>query len=142
MGVSSCHEDWLEMYNLYKDGTEKLIGRYCGMTTPGPMESNRGAIGVRILLHTDALGVYSGFKARYSFDVAKSIFGDCGGNVSSSNNGEILSPNFPLNYDSPSRGMPSKTCNWYINVRPNYNCSILKFLVLKVILQGEVVQRP
>uniref|UniRef100_A0A8D8LJ60 Cubilin n=3 Tax=Cacopsylla melanoneura TaxID=428564 RepID=A0A8D8LJ60_9HEMI len=120
MGVSSCHEDWLEMYNLYKDGTEKLIGRYCGMTTPGPMESNRGAIGVRILLHTDALGVYSGFKARYSFDVAKSIFGDCGGNVSSSNNGEILSPNFPLNYDSPSRGMPSKTCNWYINVRPNY----------------------
>lgn len=63
------------MYNVYKDGTEKLIGRYCGMTTPGPMESNRGAVGVRVLLHTDALGVYSGFKARYSFDVAKSIFG-------------------------------------------------------------------
>ncbi|KAI5755333.1 hypothetical protein M8J77_016053 [Diaphorina citri] len=119
MGVTACQEDWLEMYNVYKDNTEKLIGRYCGMTTPGPMESNRGAVGVRILLHTDAMGVYSGFKARYSFDVAKSIFGDCGGNVSSSNNGEILSPNFPLNYDSP-RGMPSKTCNWYINVRPNY----------------------
>ncbi|KAG8299043.1 Cubilin [Homalodisca vitripennis] len=24
-----CQEDWLEMYNMYRDGTEKLIGRYC-----------------------------------------------------------------------------------------------------------------
>ena len=63
------------MYNMYRDGTEKLIGRYCGMTAPGPIESNVGASGVKILLHSDHEGVFSGFKARYTFEVAKSIFG-------------------------------------------------------------------
>ncbi|XP_024085153.1 cubilin isoform X2 [Cimex lectularius] len=119
-GSSICFEDWLEMYNLYRDGTEKLIGRYCGMTAPGPLDSNRGAIGLKVILHTDKEGVYSGFKARYSFDVAKSIFGDCGSNVSSSHYGVIVSPNFPLKYGGPIKGVASKTCNWYINVRPNH----------------------
>lgn len=31
-----------------------------------------------------------------------------------------MSPNFPLNYEGPTRGMASKTCNWYVNVRPNH----------------------
>jgi hypothetical protein len=63
------------MYNMYKDGTEKLVGRYCGMTAPGPIESNRGASGVKIILHSDQEGVFSGFKARYTFESVKSIFG-------------------------------------------------------------------
>lgn len=63
------------MYNVYRDGTEKLIGRYCGMTAPGPLVSNRGATELKVLLHSDQEGVFSGFKARYSFEVAKSIFG-------------------------------------------------------------------
>jgi CUB domain len=70
-----CQEDWLEIYNMYKDGTEKLVGRYCGVTAPGPVESNRGATGLKVLLHADDEGVFSGFKARYMFEVAKSIFG-------------------------------------------------------------------
>lgn len=45
------------------------------MTAPGPLESNRGAIGLKVLLHTNSEGVSSGFKARYFFDVAKPIFG-------------------------------------------------------------------
>lgn len=45
---------------------------------------------------------------------------DCGSNVSSSDYGVIISPNFPLNYEGPTRGMASKTCNWYVNVRPNH----------------------
>lgn len=45
---------------------------------------------------------------------------DCGSNVSSSEYGIITSPNFPLNYEGPTRGMASKTCNWYVNVRPNH----------------------
>jgi hypothetical protein len=65
----------LEIYNMYKDGTEKLVGRYCGVTAPGPVESNRGATGLKVLLHADDEGVFSGFKARYMFEVAKSIFG-------------------------------------------------------------------
>ncbi|XP_049849877.1 cubilin isoform X2 [Schistocerca gregaria] len=119
-GSSMCTEDWLEVYNKYKDGTEKLIGRYCGMTAPGPIESNRAAAGLRVLLHSDRESVYSGFKARYTFEVAKSIFGDCGSNVSSSDYGVIQSPNFPQKYDGPSRGVSSKTCNWYISVRPKH----------------------
>lgn len=115
-----CQEDWLEIFNVYRDGTEKLIGRYCGMTAPGPIESNRGALGLKLLLHADSEAVYSGFKARYNFETAKPIFGECGTNVSSTENGVITSPNFPDNYDGPSKGLSAKTCNWYINVKPKY----------------------
>ncbi|XP_073992493.1 cubilin isoform X2 [Rhodnius prolixus] len=119
-GAAICQEDWLEMYNIYRDETQKLIGRYCSMTAPGPLDSNRGAIGLKVVLHTDREEVSSGFKARYSFENAKSIFGDCGSNVSSSHYGVIVSPNFPQNYEGPTKGAASKTCNWYINVRPNH----------------------
>jgi hypothetical protein len=47
-------------------------------------------------------------------------FTDCGSNVSGAESGVISSPNFPLNYDSPVRGLASKTCNWYIIVRPKH----------------------
>ena len=115
-----CQEDWLEVYNIYRDGTEKIVGRYCGMTAPGPIESNRGAVGLKIILHADSEGVYSGFKARYSFETAKSIFGDCGGNVSNLDSGVITSPKFPADYDGPTKGLSSKSCNWYVSVRAGY----------------------
>lgn len=105
---------------MYRDGTEKTVGRYCGMTAPGPIESNRGAIGLKILLHADSEGVYSGFRARYNFETAKPIFGECGGNVSSLDYGIISSPNYPGNYDGPVKGSAAKTCTWYILVRPKY----------------------
>lgn len=60
---------------MYRDNTEKLIGRYCGTTAPGPVESNLGALGLKVILHSDSELVYSGFKARYTFEVAKPIFG-------------------------------------------------------------------
>lgn len=60
---------------MYRDNTEKLIGRYCGSTAPGPVESNLGALGLKVILHSDSELVYSGFKARYTFEVAKPIFG-------------------------------------------------------------------
>lgn len=110
----------MEVYNIYRDGTEKIVGRYCSMTAPGPIESNRGAMGLKIILHADSEGVFSGFKARYSFETAKSIFGDCGGNVSSSEYGIITSPKFPADYDGPAKGLSSKSCNWYVSVRPQY----------------------
>lgn len=110
----------MEIYNVYRDGTEKLVGRYCNTSAPGPIESNRGALGLKIILHTDSEGVYSGFKARYNFETAKSIFGDCGGNVSSQDSGVISSPNFPAEYDGPRKGLASKTCNWYVSVKPKY----------------------
>lgn len=110
---------------MYRDGTEKSVGRYCGMTAPGPIESNRGAMGLKLVLHADSVGVYSGFKARYTFETAKSIFGDCGGNISSLEYGIIASPNFPNNYGGPSRGQASKICNWYVSVRPTYKIMLV-----------------
>ncbi|XP_043580060.1 cubilin isoform X1 [Bombus pyrosoma] len=118
-GVEICQDDWLEIYNTYRDNTEKLIGRYCGSTAPGPVESNLGALGLKVILHSDSELVYSGFKARYTFAVAKPIFGDCGSNISSVNYGVIASPNYPNKYDGPARNLASKTCNWFIRVRPN-----------------------
>ncbi|XP_036147288.1 cubilin isoform X2 [Monomorium pharaonis] len=118
-GYELCQEDWLEIYNMYRDDTEKLIGRYCGATAPGPVESNLGALGLKVILHSDSELVYSGFKARYTFEIAKPIFGDCGSNISSLNYGIITSPNFPNKYDGPARNLTSKTCNWFIRVRPS-----------------------
>lgn len=88
--LSVCLEDWLEMYVIFRDGSERFLGRYCGLTAPGPVESPRGAVGIRILLHTDQESVASGFKARYIFEVAKSVFGDCGGNFSGQESGVIM----------------------------------------------------
>lgn len=68
----------MEIYNFYEDKTEKLVGRYCGGTAPGPIESNLGADGLKVILHSDSKLVYSGFKARYTFEVAKPIFGGTG----------------------------------------------------------------
>ncbi|XP_043677575.1 tolloid-like protein 1 isoform X2 [Vespula pensylvanica] len=118
-GLTLCKNDWLEIYTMYRDNTEKLIGRYCGMTAPGPVESTLGALGLKVILHSDSEKVYSGFKARYTFEVAKPIFGDCGSNISSLNYGIITSPNYPKKYGGPSKKFASKTCNWFIKVRPN-----------------------
>uniref|UniRef100_A0AAG5D1L3 CUB domain-containing protein n=1 Tax=Anopheles atroparvus TaxID=41427 RepID=A0AAG5D1L3_ANOAO len=119
-GASVCFEDWLEMYVLYRDGTERFLGRYCSLTAPGPVESPRGAVGIRVVLHTDLENVASGFKARYIFETAKSVFGDCGGNFSGEDSGIVTSPNFPANYDGPGKGLASRACNWYITARIGY----------------------
>ena len=65
----------MEMYNVWKDREDRLIGRYCGFTAPGPIESREGAQALKLIFHTDEEGVYSGFKARYIFFTAKSIYG-------------------------------------------------------------------
>ena len=38
---TQCVEDWLEIYQLYRDNTEELVGRYCMSSAPGPVVSNR-----------------------------------------------------------------------------------------------------
>lgn len=41
---TACSEDWLEIYILFRDGNDRFIGRYCGATSPGPVESPRFAL--------------------------------------------------------------------------------------------------
>lgn len=46
---SQCLEDWLEIYQLYRDDSEELVGRYCAMSAPGPVVSLRGlAVGLKV----------------------------------------------------------------------------------------------
>ncbi|XP_063703683.1 tolloid-like protein 2 isoform X2 [Culicoides brevitarsis] len=119
-GNTVCYEDWLELYVLYRDKSDLFLGRYCGYTSPGPVESPRNAVGLKAILHTDSENVASGFKARYIFEVAKSIFGDCGSNFTGQDYGIVVSPNYPSNYLGPGKGLASKTCNWYITARTGY----------------------
>ncbi|XP_066598102.1 tolloid-like protein 1 isoform X2 [Prorops nasuta] len=130
-GIDICQDDWLEIYNMYGDETEKLIGRYCDLSAPGPVESSFGAIGLKVILHSDSELVYSGFKARYTFEAAKSILGDCGSNLSSLHSGIITTPNFPNKYDGPAKNLASKSCNWFIRVRPNHQI-LLNFELFSV----------
>lgn len=57
---------------------------------------------------------------RYIFEQSKTIFGDCGGNISNQDSGVIKSPNYPNNYEPLLKNQSSKSCNWFITVRPRY----------------------
>ena len=70
-----CIQDFVEIYNVFKEGRTRLIGRYCSKSAPGPVESHEEAEAVKVVLHLDEEGVYSGFKARYFFFTSKSVFG-------------------------------------------------------------------
>lgn len=70
-----CEEDWVEIWNVIPDADDRLVGRYCGLTAPGPIESLEKASALKVILHTDEEGVSSGFKARYIYFTAKTIFG-------------------------------------------------------------------
>ncbi len=76
-GRTQCVEDWVEIYQIYKDNSQELVGRYCSSSAPGPVVSLQNiAVGLKVLLHTDDKDVYSGFMGRYMFFKEKSIFGD------------------------------------------------------------------
>jgi len=122
-GRSQCVEDWLEIYQIYQDRTEELVGRYCANSSPGPVVSiQKAAVGLKVYLHTDEKDVYSGFMGRYNFFQEKSAFGDkseCGGNVSGQTNGVIHSPNYPEKYATSSEAA-SIQCHWFIHVNPGH----------------------
>ena len=120
-----CTDDYVEIYNLYRaPGTdneiEKLNGRYCGEAIPGPVESERNSIGLRVVLRTDHEGVYSGFDADYLFKKKEPFFKVCGSNITNQEWGEMTTPNFPEKYGSPSSVSDSVTCDWFIYVRPHH----------------------
>ena len=47
------------------DKMRPVLHRYCSVSTPGPVMSPRGTLGLELFLHTDSENVYSGFKGRY-----------------------------------------------------------------------------
>jgi len=122
-GREQCFEDYVEIYNINNDQTKQLLGRYCDKSSPGPVVSPRGTMGLQLFLHTNDKDVYSGFKGKYMFMPAKSPFGDCGGNITDSENGFIKSPNYPEKYttnDQRKEGYGSLQCHWFIHARPGH----------------------
>ena len=72
-----CVEDWLEIYQMYRDNSEELVGRYCANSATGPVVSLREiSVGLKVFFHTDSKDVYSGFLGEYIFFEEKSVFGD------------------------------------------------------------------
>lgn len=71
---ATCTEDWVEAWWSGREGTRVPLGRWCGLATPGPLQSPRGALGLRLALRTDQEAVASGFKARYVFEVGHIFF--------------------------------------------------------------------
>ncbi|XP_052697133.1 cubilin-like isoform X2 [Crassostrea angulata] len=93
-----CLFDFLEIKEGSTENGE-LIGRYCGNTTlPDPIISPSANLWMRF--RTDVSIVDRGFALTYAYT-------DCGG-VLTEDNGEILSPNFPNNYNH------SDACAWLI----------------------------
>lgn len=114
-----CQEDWVEIYNVFPRGREVLLGRYCGDSVPGPVESSPGTIGLKVILRTDEEGVYNGFKARYIFSKKGSVYGDCGANLTApgTSSGVFTSPRWPDKYD---RSSGPYNCHWEIQSRPDH----------------------
>jgi hypothetical protein len=54
----------VEIYTIHTDSTKQMMGRYCSTSSPGPVVSPRGTVGIELFLHTDKEAVYSGFKGR------------------------------------------------------------------------------
>ncbi|KAK2715939.1 hypothetical protein QYM36_010492 [Artemia franciscana] len=119
-----CKEDWVEIHNIFRNGSSRLFGRYCNETSPGPMESSLGASGLKVVFRTDAWGVSSGFKARYFFEREKPLFEECGQHLVASrlgaNSGVIASAKYPAHYDGGKKVIGAKTCYWLLTARPGY----------------------
>lgn len=62
-----CSRDWVEIYGIDQSGREMLYGRYCSMTTPGPIITEQGFNQMKVVMKTDASEVSSGFLANYQF---------------------------------------------------------------------------
>jgi len=121
-GTELCTQDWLEIYQLFQDGTEELVGRYCSTSSPGPVVSlQKVALGLRVNFYTDNANVSSGFMGQYTFFEEKSAFGECGGNVTGLSNGVIHSPKFPEKYaQTNDNNAKNIQCHWFINVTPGH----------------------
>ena len=52
------------LYSFYQAWN---ICRYCDKSSPGPVVSPKGTVGLEMHLHTNSEGVFSGFKGRYQF---------------------------------------------------------------------------
>ncbi|KFD70157.1 hypothetical protein M514_09537 [Trichuris suis] len=122
--------DRLELYNVYPNNRETVLGNYCAANYPGPILSAEGANRVRAVFFSDIRPTATGFRAHYRFVSQKYIkdIGQknrCSEKITGSISGTISSPNFPIRY------VKNLICDWEIRVRSGYRI-LLQPVVLNV----------
>ncbi|KAK2162714.1 hypothetical protein LSH36_93g07053, partial [Paralvinella palmiformis] len=74
-----CTHDYVELYMIKKNKLghehEILVGHYCGENVPGPMVTDEDSNHAKVVFHSDASHVRSGFRARYEF-IHRQTFGE------------------------------------------------------------------
>ncbi|XP_074049030.1 cubilin [Macrotis lagotis] len=85
----NCTSDYLEVYD---DGTQTTLGRYCGKSVPPSLMSSSNILTLRLV--TDGAIAYEGFAVTYtSIEASKACLEDYTTQL-----GDLHSPNFPSNY--------------------------------------------
>ncbi|XP_069688891.1 cubilin [Periplaneta americana] len=84
---TDCTQDFVQIFN-YIGNAWVLMNTLCGRNQPPTINSTGSQM--RVLFRSNSGGANSGFKAR--FDVG------CGGVISNSKSGHIMSPGFPTHY--------------------------------------------
>ncbi|VDP32198.1 unnamed protein product [Soboliphyme baturini] len=114
----SC-ADRVELYSIFPDNHETLLGKYCSGTYPGPILSPQQVNRVKVVFVSNELLTDTGFKALYQFISEKTVQrigkkNDCVHQIIGSVSGWFMSPNFPHRYEA------NLACFWKIQVRAGY----------------------
>ncbi|KRY70508.1 Cubilin [Trichinella pseudospiralis] len=122
--------DRLELYNVFSNNRETLLGKYCAENYPGPILSAENANRIRAIFIADAKHTATGFRAHYQFIPQKNINAlsersNCAARIVGSISGTIVTPNFPQRY------VKDMVCHWEIRVRIGYRI-LLQPVVLNV----------
>uniref|UniRef100_A0A5S6Q849 CUB domain-containing protein n=1 Tax=Trichuris muris TaxID=70415 RepID=A0A5S6Q849_TRIMR len=125
--------DRLELFNVYPNNRETILGNYCAENYPGPILSAEDANRVRAVFFSDVNPTATGFRAHYRFVSQKFVNevaqkNQCSQKIVSSISGTISSPNFPIRY------VKNLICDWEIRVRRGY-----RILVQPIVLNVEGV---
>jgi len=95
--MGRCSEDLTEIRNVFADGSESLVGLYCGDTLPGPAASDPKAVQLKLTFKSnaekdddgDGSSTGSGFSGDYAFLPSKPQFLECGAELFNEPGGAI-----------------------------------------------------
>ena len=99
----SCNFDFVEVYDGDSESAP-LIGKWCGTTSPGVVESSKSTMLVRF--RTDSSVTKNGFEAAWESPCGQTITAN---GDPENDYGLIVSPNYPALYN------PNADCTWILN---------------------------
>lgn len=110
-----CQFDYIEIYNIDREGFKVLMDRYCGKSVPKQFISQESKLEIKF--KTDFTKTLHGFLGHYEFlDENWHHFGlstiGCGAGFHTGKTGIITSPNYP---GDPQ--IPKSRCTWIVKVQ-------------------------